>query len=87
MNNRWGKEFVPQQRNLEEIEKRNLIIGEGKLSEKNVAECLAADNGWKRPSRLDIWADRALVLFITYVDWMAFFLCGFLFGYILSALR
>lgn len=87
MKNRWGKEFVPQQRNLDEIERRNVVIGKGKLSDESVSKCLAADAGWKGSSRFDVWATRAWILFFAYVDWMAVFLIGFLLGYVLSALR
>lgn len=87
MKNRWGRDFVPQQRNLEEIEKREVVIGAGKLSDESVSQCLAANMGWERPSRFDLWADRALMVGIAYIDFAAVFLVGFLIGYVLSAFR
>lgn len=87
MKNRWGKEFVPQQRNLDEIERRNVVIGKGKLSDESVSKCLAADAGWKGSSRFDVWATRVLTVGIAYMDWMAVFLIGFLSGFVLSAFR
>lgn len=85
MKNRWGREFV-QQRSLEEIEKREVVIGAGKLSDESVAKCLAADVGWKS-SRFDVWATWALTVGIAYMDFAAVFLIGFLFGFVLSAFR
>ncbi len=87
MRQRWGRDFVPQQRDLDEIERRKVLIEGGKLSDESVSKCLAADAGWKGSSRFDVWATRAWSLFFAYVDWMAVFLCGFLLGYVLSALR
>lgn len=81
---RWRKEFV--RRDLEQVERRNVVIGKGKLSDESVAKCLAADAGWKS-SRFDVWADRALMIGIAYMDWMAVFLIGFLLGFVLSAFR
>jgi len=87
MKSRWGKEFTPQQRSLEEIERRNVITEGGALSKESVVKCLAADTGWKRPSRMDLWADRALIIMIAYLNPAAIFLMGFLLGYVISALR
>lgn len=87
MRDRWGKEFTPQRRSLEEIEKREVVIGAGKLSDESVSRCLAADVEWKGPSRFDVWATRALIVGIAYLDWMAVFLVGFISGYVVSAFR
>lgn len=87
MKNRWGKEFVPQQRNLDEIERRNVVIGKGTLSDESVSKCLAANVGWKGSSRFDVWATRAWILFFAYVDVAVVFLIGFLLGYGISAWR
>lgn len=84
---RWGKEFTPRQRSLEEIERRNIVTGSGALSEESVAKCLAANTGWKGSSRFDVWATRAFILIFAYVDRAAMFLIGFLLGYVVSALR
>lgn len=81
----WSKEFSPRQRSLEEIERRNVVIGEGKLSEESVTRRIAKDIGWKHA--FDAWATRALIVSIAYLDWAAVFLVGFMAGYIVSALR
>lgn len=86
MRSRWGRDFVPRQRNLDEIEKRNIVVSQGKLSDESVSKCLAADAGWKGSSRFDVWATRAYMALFAYIDWLAVFLCGFLLGYVLSAL-
>lgn len=82
---RWGKEFV--RRDLEQTERRNIVIEKGKLSPAGVTIRLAARIGWKRPSRFDLWADRALMAGIACMDFAAVFLVGFFLGYVLSALR
>lgn len=87
MKSRWEKEFTSQQRSLEEVERRNVITGGGTLSDESVVKCIAADADWKRPSRMDIWADRAVMFVIAHIDRGAIFLIGFFLGYVVSALR
>ena len=84
---RWGKEFTPRQRSLEEIERRNVITGNGTLSDESVVKCIAADAGWKGSSRFDVWVTRVFIFLFAYVDRAAMLLIGFLFGYVVSALR
>ena len=87
MKSRWGKEFVPQQRNLDEIERRKVLIEDGKLSDESVSKCLAANVGWKGSSRFDVWATWVMTVFFAYIDFAAVFLVGFFLGYVISALR
>ena len=87
MKSRWGKEFTPPRRSLEEIERRNVITESGALSDESVVKCLAVDADWKRPSRIDLWMDRILMVGIANLNSAVIFLIGFMLGYVLSALR
>lgn len=80
MQNRWGKEFV--KRDLEEVERRAVEVGSYRLPEEEVARRILS-----RDERAGVWMTRAVIAGIAYIDWAAVFLCGFLLGYVVSALR
>lgn len=80
MKSRWGRDFI--RRDLEATERRNVVTESYRLTDEEVAQRILS-----RDDRVEAWKTRAWILFFAYIDRMAVFLCGFLLGYVLSALR
>lgn len=84
---RWGKEFNPPRRDLEAIEKRQVLIEGGKLSDESVTQKIAADLGWNPRNLWQRLGTEMIIFFLTYCDLGAAFLCGVLAGLSASLFR